>query len=119
MSKLLKAATVIFVFIAPVLFFMNSSATYTTSNNKEDECKKTVGTPEEAANSLVNSSVDCRVVGKGPFHGAEFIHFTCSPEQGDTTHQFIFGNKEACGAFKELNSVEYIKLHLTTMLPPN
>jgi hypothetical protein len=119
MKMTLGAIGFITISIALVMFVVGSSASYITSNNKEDQCEKAEGKPEQIANSLINSSVNCRIVGKGPFYDEEFIHLTCNPGQGGTIHKYVFVSNEACGAFKKLTSVEYIKLHLTTMLPPN
>jgi len=119
MNKKVVISAILLSLVALAYFFTYSTKAYTTGINKQDECKKHWAAPNEVANSLVDSPYKCRIIGKGPFQGAEFIHLKCNQPKGKSEDRFVFGSKIACGAFKELSSVEYIKLHLTTMLPPN
>lgn len=118
MKKVVSIAAIILVCIILAFIYVNSLAAYTTGINKDDKCERYFDSPKSVANSLVNSSNRCRIIGKGPFHNAEFLHLKCISENPESVDKFIFGSNKACNAFKELSSVEYIKLHLTTMLPP-
>lgn len=119
MNKRLVISSILLASVLLAFFFAYSSTAYTTGIHKQDECEKQWVSASEVTNSLVNSKDECRIIGKGPFHNAVFLHLKCRSEKDGSVDRFVFGSKKACGAFKELSSVEYIKLHLTTMLPPN
>ena len=118
-KALLTISTVLLitaVVIISRLMFFNSS--YFLSS-KTDQCRKESGTTEVIAKSLVSGRGDCRITNMGTFKEESFIGLSCKTERGETFSPKLFGSKEACNAYKELNSVEYIGLMLQTMLPPN
>ena len=121
MNKLLVTAGIVLAIVVSMLVWVSIyfSSSFAVSSNREDNCKEMSGSPEKVAVTLLNELEGCHIVGRGSFKENVFIHIKCKSEQRESINQFVFGSKEACGAFKKLNSVEYIKLLLQNTLPPN
>ncbi len=115
LSILIVLLIAVVTIISQPMVFNNSYSI----NRKEDQCRKESGTTEAIAESLVNGQGDCRITNMGSFNNESFVSLSCKTEHGETSSLKLFGSKEACNAYKKLNSVEYIQLMLQTMLPPN
>lgn len=120
MKKQKYIGLVIVIISITIIFiaFVNFNNSYITTNKNTENCIKISGAPEEVASNILKGSDGCRITGKGLFKNTEFINIICNTNN-NSFNKYVFGSKEACDNFKNLNSVEYIKLHLRTMLAPN
>ena len=104
---------------AIILVTVYTGNSYTTTNSANAKCEIVGGSTEEAATEIINSKQKCHISGKGAFSDESFVHLKCQPEENESFQQFVFASMSACIEFKELSNVEYIKVILTNMLPPN
>lgn len=108
-------AVIFTAIIAMVVMYFPIS--YTTSLNNDDGCHRHWKSPGDVAELIASENNICKIIGKGSYHDSAFFHLQCKVSQNDGKDRFVFGTMESCASFKELSGIEYIQLHLSTVLP--